>query len=78
MNLTNRGKTDPIGDACASPLVRQERLVVVAAVDGGLVQRASDAAKTNRSERTIRRGRGRQDAKLDQRRPLLGRSLNEV
>ena len=78
VNLTNRGETDPIGDACASALVRQERLVVVAAVDGGLVQQAADAAKTDRSERTIWGGRGRQECELDQRRPLLGRSLNEA
>ena len=73
MNLTNRGETDPIGDACASALVRQERLIVVAAVDGGLVQQAADAAKTDRSERTIRGGRGRQDCEVGPAAAVVGK-----
>ena len=73
VNFTNRGETDPVGDACASALVRQKGLIVVAAIDRIAVEQAADASKTDRAQRTIRGGRGRQECEVGPAAAVVGK-----
>ncbi len=53
LKLTNRCLTDWIRAASASSLFREKALVIVAAINGAVIQQAGDTAKTNQTEVAI-------------------------
>src|SRR5260370_27772705 len=64
LKLANRGLANNIRNARAAALFSEERLIVVAAIHGVVVQEARDATKTDQAKSAIRNCAWRKDPEL--------------
>src|SRR5882762_8668817 len=64
LEFFNRRLADYVRNAGAAALFSEERLIVVASVNGIVVEQARDATETDQAERAVRNGAGGQDREL--------------
>src|SRR6185503_14318076 len=80
--FANRSLADRVTDARAAAFFGEERLIIVAAVDGVVVQQPGDATETDQTEGTVRHCAGRQQREVRPTttvdRQLVNRSLVDV